>query len=371
MAKKKKTLSPLEVKLNTFVATYLTTISFEEKMFFMSHLRTMIGAGISLVEAMTILAKETDNAKFTLIITEMTGKIEQGQSLSDVMAKYPKVFNDAHIKMIGSGEASGKLEEALTQIEVQMEKTHELISSIRGAMIYPAVIFVAMGGIALMMVIYVLPQMTEIFSEFDAELPLATRILIAVTDFMSNPLNLALIVAVCIALVVSYIQMLRKIPAFRAFVHAVNLRMPIFGSVIKKINLARFSLTLSSLLQSALPITQAVGITADTCSNISYKKALRQAQEDITKGIPLSEILATYPDLFPPMVTEMIMIGERTGEVNDLLKQLSAYFSAQVDKTMKNFSTILEPAIILLLGIAVAGMAVAVIMPMYSLAQNF
>ena len=167
------------------------------------------------------------------------------------------------------------------------------------------------------------------------------------------------------------IKTIENIKEMSATIHKINLNLPIFGAVIKKINLARFSLTLSSLLKSTIPIIQAVEITSETCSNITYKQALKGAVENIKTGQPLSEVLATHDKLFPPMVTEMVMVGERSGEVDRLLQELSEFYGEEVDKTMKNFSTIIEPVIILLLGGAVAGLAVAVIMPIYSLVNNF
>ena len=168
-----------------------------------------------------------------------------------------------------------------------------------------------------------------------------------------------------------FISSLRKFPDFKRFVHKINLHLPIFGKIMKKINLARFSLTLSSLLKSTIPIIDAVQITADTCGNVIYRDILKQAAEKIKTGTPLSEILSQNPSLFPPMVTEMIMVGERTGEVQQLLDELSAFYGSEGDKTMKNFTAIIEPVIIINLGVAVAFMAIAVIMPMYSLVQNF
>jgi type IV pilus assembly protein PilC len=164
---------------------------------------------------------------------------------------------------------------------------------------------------------------------------------------------------------------LKKSVPLKDIIHRVNLKFPIAGHVIKQINLARFSLTLSSLLKSTIPITEAVEITGQTCSNVQYQKALHAATDKIQKGIPLSEILVEHEKLFPPLVTEMIMVGERTGEIDRLLSELANFYSDEVDKTMKNFSTIIEPAIIILLGLAVAGIAVAVIAPMFSLMQNF
>ncbi|MBT4071912.1 MAG: type II secretion system F family protein [Candidatus Magasanikbacteria bacterium] len=358
-------------KMNEWVTMHLTSIPFVQKIFFVEHLRTMVHAGISLVEALRILGKEMENPRFKKIVGFIKSEVEGGKQLSEVLAKYPEVFPSVYIKMIGAGETSGQLETSLEQVEQQMKKNQELISSIRGAMIYPSVVLAAMGGIGILMVTVVLPKLIVIFKDFDAELPLATRMLIVLTDFMSNPVNLSILTVVVVGLITTFIMLLRRVPKFRHGVHTLNLHLPIAGPIIKQINLARFSLTLSSLLKSTIPIIHAVEITADTCTNIRYKEAITSTAEEIKKGINLSDTLGNYPNLFPPIVTEMIMVGERSGQIDQLLQELATFYSKQVDKTMKNFATIVEPVIILTLGVAVGGMAVAVIMPMYSLVQNF
>ncbi|MBI4992734.1 MAG: type II secretion system F family protein [Candidatus Magasanikbacteria bacterium] len=368
---KNKKISPFEQKLNDFVTKYLTSIPFVQKMFFVEHLHTMIHAGLSVVESLDVLSKEIENQKLKLVIAAIKSDVEKGQTLSEALAKHPKAFPPIYVQMIAAGEVAGKLEESLRQVMIQMRKTHELMSSIRGAMIYPSVIIAAMGGIGVMMVTVVLPKLITLFNEFDAELPLATRILIIITNFASSPINMVLIVIIAIGVIMLFVSSLRKFPNFKRFVHKINLRLPIFGKIMKKINLARFSLTLSSLLKSTIPIIDAVEITADTCGNVIYRDTIKQAAEKIKTGAPLSEILSQNHALFPPMVTEMIMVGERTGEVQQLLDELAEFYGSEVDKTMKNFTAIIEPVIIILLGIAVAFMAIAVIMPMYSLVQNF
>ncbi len=346
-------------------------ISFVDKLFFVDHLRTMTHASLSLVESLSILSKETRSKKFKAIIAEISHDVEEGNQLSAVLAKYPRVFPPIYVKMVESGEVSGKLDESLTQVVIQMKKTHALLSSIRGAMMYPAVVVTAMIGVGVLMTTVILPKLLEIFDEFDAELPLATRILIAVTKFMSNPVNLAIVLMALILGLVLFISGLKKNLQFRRLIHTVNLHLPIAGHVVKQINLARFSLTLSSLLKSTIPIIDAVEITAGTCTNLLYQEALRATAKDMKSGTPMSEILARYPKLFSPMVTEMVMVGERAGEVDRLLVELSEFYNEEVDKTMKNFTTIIEPVLIVLLGLVVGGVAVAVIMPMYSLVQNF
>lgn len=368
---KKRTLSPFERKLNDWVALHITTISFTDKVFFVDHLKTMVKAGLSIVDALDILAKEMANRKFQMQLHEVKEKVEKGQPLSDVLAQYPKMFPPIYVKMIAAGEVSGKLEESLEQIVLQMKKTQQLISSIRGAMIYPAVVVSAMGAIGVMMATVVLPQLLILFEDFDAELPLATRILIAITDFISQPLNLVFTLGGIALLITLWVYSLRKYPRFKRVVHMFNLRVPIFGNVIKTINLARFSLTLSSLMRSTIPIVDAVTITSETCSNVMYREALDAVSKKVQDGSPLSEILSNYDDIFPPMVTEMILVGERTGEVDHMLSELADYYGNEVDKTMKNFSTIIEPVLILIMGAAVAGLALAVVTPMFNLVQNF
>lgn len=349
----------------------LTRITLFQKMLFLDHLRIMIKGGLSLVEALDVLARETSNKKFELTIQTIRHDVELGEQLSWALERHPKLFGQMYIRMIEAGETAGQLEGALEQAVVQMKKTFELSAAIHGAMIYPAVILVAMMGIGIMVVTVVLPQLTAIFSEFNATLPLATRVLIYISDTLSHPLTLVLILAIAVALVVGFFLLLRHAPAFRAGVHRLNLRLPIVGGIIREINLARFSLTLSSLLKSTIPVVDAINITADTCSNVQYKIALHGASEAVKRGTPISEALEAHAKLFPPMATEMTMVGEQSGDIDELLTELAEFYNGEVSKTMKNFTTIIEPVIIILIGIAVAGLAVAVIMPMYSLVQNF
>lgn len=371
MAKKKqRELSPLEEQLNDFFAKF-SRIPVVEKLFFVDHLRIMIHASLSLVEALSILEKELSNRKFKKIVMQVLASVEKGDQLSQALGKFPRVFPPMYVKMIEAGEIAGKLDESLEQVVSQMKKSHELSSTIRGAMIYPATIIVVMIGIGVVMTVVVLPKLIEIFDQFDAELPLATRVLIAVTNFMSNPFNLITIFVGVVVFVSLFATALRKIPPFRKIVHTITLSLPIIGAIIKKINLAKFTLTLSSLLKSTIPIVDAVHIAGETTTNVNYQKSLGEAAEYIKTGKPMSDILSEKPKLYPPMVTEMIMVGERTGEVDRLLNELSAFYSSEVDKTMKNFTTIIEPIIIVFLGITVGGVAIAVIMPMYSLTQGF
>jgi type II secretory pathway component PulF len=353
------------------IMKHISRITLFQKMLFLDHLRIMVKGGLSLVEALNVLSRETSNKRFKEVISAIQHDVEQGEQLSEALGKHPKIFGSMYVKMIEAGETAGQLEGALDQAVIQMKKTYELSSSIRGAMVYPAVILVAMTGIGFMVITVVLPQLTAIFSEFNSELPLATRILIAMGNTFSHPLRLILVLVITLGLIIGFILLLRRVPPFRAAVHALNLKLPIAGGIIRQINLARFSLTLSSLLKSTIPVVDAITITADTCGNVQFQNALHNAAEAVKRGTPISEALQSRADLFPPMVTEMVMVGEQSGDVDTLLTELAEFYNSEVAKTMKNFTTIIEPVIIILIGIAVGGLAVAVIMPMYSLVQNF
>lgn len=362
-----KKLSPLEQKINDFFSRYLTRISFVDKMMFVHHLQIMTKAGLSIITSLKILSEESENKKLKLIIAEIKAEVEKGQQLSVALAKYPKVFPPVYVSMIAAGEVAGKLEEALTEVSSQMKKSHELMSKVRGAMIYPAVIFAVMVGIAFFVVLYIFPKLLVLFEETQTELPLATRILIFITHFMQNYWYLIIIFAVL--LVYAYLRAM-KVYSFKKAMHALRLKLPIFGIIIKKINLANFTLTLCSLLNSTIPIIEAVRISSEVLGNVIYKEKLKEASESLKKGINLSEVLTRHPEVFPPMVTEMIMVGEQTGNIEQMLNELSEYYNTEVNETMSNFTSVIEPIIILILGLGVAGVAVAVIMPMYSLTQN-
>ncbi|MEK7681107.1 MAG: type II secretion system F family protein [Patescibacteria group bacterium] len=365
--KKPRRLSPFEQKLNNWIEDHLKRIAMVQKILFVDHLKTMVRAGLSIIDALKILSEEIESKKFKRIIGQIKTGVEQGLQLSEVLAKYPKVFPPIYVSMIAAGETAGKMENALEQVHIQMKKSHELTSKIRGAMMYPAVILVAMMGISVEVVVFILPKLMVMFKEFEVQLPLPTRILIFITDSV-QVYGLWILIGI-IALIVLAVWLIKK-PKIKKIVHTINLKLPIIGSVIKKINLARFTLTLSSLLESTIPIIDATRITSDVLGNVNYRESLLAVSESLKKGIPLSEVLREYSNIFPPMVTEMIMVGERSGKTEDMLRELAEYYGNEVDTTMKNFTTIIEPIIILILGLAVAGIAVAVIMPMYSLTQN-
>ncbi len=362
--KAERKLNKVEVWLND----HLVRVPVMQKILFVHNLSIMVKAGLSIVDGLRIMSEQVENKRLKTVIGEIKGLVEKGQQLSEALSNFPQVFPPIYVSMIGAGETAGKMEEALTQVSDQMKKSHELTAHIKGALIYPAVVLTAMGGIAIEMVVFVLPKILGMFEELHAELPLSTRVLIFIVNSVQH---YGFYIAAGITAFVFLCIWLMKKPKIRSAVHGFLLILPIIGLVIKKINIARFTLTLSSLLQSAIPIIDAVKITAGVEGNVKYRDSLLAASESLKKGEALSDALARTPKLFTPMVVQMIMVGEQSGEVENMLKELAEYYSNEVDMTMKNFSTIIEPILILLLGVGVAGIAVSVIMPIYSLTESF
>jgi len=350
-------------KINLFLQK-LTSVPLAEKLFFIQHLGIMLKAGISLSTALKTLAKQTTNKRFARIIADISRNVEKGVSFTESLKPHEKIFGQLFINMIESGEISGKLEEVLKRLYIQFKKNHELVSKVKGALIYPIVILIAMSGIGTFIMIAVVPKITAMFKDFNAELPLATKLLIKFSDsLVANGLLYLVALIVVILTIVRLIKTKRGRYAF----HGLLLKLPVFSPIIKKINLARFARTTSSLLKTDIMIIKSFQIAANVLGNVHYRQALMEMSDKIKKGGTINEVVANYPKLFPPVVAQMIAVGEDTGELDYILEELAEFYEGEIDQTMNNLPAIIEPILILVLGLVVGGIAVAVIMPMYAL----
>lgn len=353
------------IKFNfNFTLGFLTRISLVEKMMFTQHLAVMIEAGLSLNQALKALIEQTKNLKFKRIIDKLEQSLRQGKSFSNSLAQYPKVFNQLYVNMVRVGETSGNLDNVLKILTSQMKKEHELMSRVKGAMIYPAVIIISMIGIGILMMIMVVPKLTAVFDDLDMELPLTTRIVIGFSDLLKNNLISGLIALVGF---IFFIKFISKIKIIKYLLHGIYLRLPIFGQLIRKINSARFARTLSSLIESGVPIVEALGIVAGTLNNLHFKRTLINSAKEIQKGKELSTTLMKHKKLYTPMVIQMISVGEKTGNLTKVLKHLANFYETEVDNMTKNLSAIIEPVLMIVIGAAVGFFAVSMIKPMYSM----
>ncbi len=344
-------------------------VKLPQKIFFTENLRVMIKAGLSLTEALRTLALQTEQKGFKAVILELNNDVEQGKSLSQALSRFTNLFEPIFINMIAAGEVSGTLEKTLEQLTVQMRKDYDLISKVKGAMTYPIVILTATVFIGIGMMIFVVPQILSIFEEMgNVELPLPTRILIGATNIMKHDWPFLIIGTV--GLVWAFLWATKR-PLGKRIWHKILLSMPIIGPIIQKINLARFTRTLSALLRTDIPIVQGLTITSDIVRNIYYHDACLAMAEAVKKGETISHVLEQSPKLFPPLVVQMTAVGERAGTVDQMLEEIAEFFEKQVDQIMGSLSSIIEPILIIFLGGAVGGIALAIITPIYSLTTQF
>ncbi len=340
-------------------------VSLVEKMVFSRHLAVMVNAGLSLNQSLKILAKQSKNPKFKKIINQIEESVRQGEAFSQGLAKYPKVFNEIYINMVRVGETSGNLSKVLKILAEQMKKNHELISRIRGAMIYPSVIICAMIGIGILMMIMVVPKLTEIFTDMDIELPMSTKIIIGISNFLKN--NYISGIIIFIALIALIKTLATKVEPIRKVLHLAYIYLPILGSLIRKVNSARFARTISSLIKSGVSLVKSLQIVSGTLNNIHFKEALIQSAQQVQKGENLSAALTEYENLYTPMVIQMIDVGEETGNLSEILETLADFYEEEIDNATKNLSSIIEPIIMIIIGAAVGFFAVSMIQPMYSM----
>ena len=345
----------------------MSPIPADEKLFFVRNLCVMLKAGVPLLSALQTLGKQSVNKHFIQVISDTSKAVEKGKSFTEALKLNPEVFGELFINMVEAGELSGKLENVLDQLYIQMKKHHELISKIKGALTYPAVVLFAMGGIGIFMMIVVVPQIASMLKDFNTELPLATKVIIGVSDFLANNTTIALII---IALAIYVLVRIYKTTPGRYYFDLGMLKMPIFGKIAMKINLAKFARTVSSLLKTDIMIIKSFQITANVLGNVHYRAAINDIGDKIKKGTPINEVVGTYPKLFPPIVTQMISIGEQTGELDSILQELAEFYEEEVDAVMESLPSIIEPVLILVLGSAVGVMAVAIVMPMYSITTS-
>lgn len=351
-------------KFTAFSANIFAHVKLSEQILFTKNLSGMLKAGLPLSRAILVLKKQTKNQKFNEILTSLTSSINGGETFSAALAKFPKVFSKLFISMVRAGEESGNLANSLSDIGVNLEKSNSLTKRIKGALIYPGIIFSAMVIIGILLFAFVVPTLATTFKSLGATLPWSTRLLIFVGNFFSHNL--------IFSFVFIFIAAFGMFTLFRAqfmakYVDFALLKIPVVSNLTKELNTARTARTLSSLLFSGVSITRAVEITEDVVQNVYYKKVLEQAKSAIEKGAPFSQVFEANPQLYPIMMSEMIQVGEETGKLSDMLLQIALFYEEEVENKTKNLSTIIEPVLMLFIGAGVGFFAISMISPLYSI----
>lgn len=338
----------------------------KEFVIFSRQLATMIDAKVPLILALNSIAEQIDNRFFAMKLRKIIVDVDGGDSFSDALSKHPDVFSKFYVNMVKAGEVSGSLQKNLNNLADNIEKNYELTAKLRGAMYYPAFIFSAMIVVGFAMMAFVMPKLLEILKESSVELPIQTKILIAVSNFMAVywwAVGLALIGAI-----IGFVYYLRTEDGRREF-DQIIIKVPIIGKILNNIYIARFAENLSTLIQSGLPITTALMITSDVIGNEVYRTIIREAADEIKKGGEISEVLSQY-ELIDPMVVQMTKIGEETGRVDMTLNKVTEFYTKESENMVKNFSTLIEPVIMVILAIGVGILVSAVLLPIYQVATS-
>lgn len=338
-----------------------------EKIVFARNLSSMISAGLSVTRALDVMEKQAKSKRLKDLFHDLSLDVSHGETLSDAMKKKPKIFSRLFTSMVRAGEESGNLSGSLSIVANQMDKSYALAKKVRGALIYPAVILSVMVVLAILMLVYMVPTLTETFKGIGVELPLSTRIIISMSDFLVA--NTILVVFALILFIFAVMAAFRSAPG-RKILDVVSIRIPVIGTIIKEAASARTARSLSSLMSSGVNIIVALEVTADIMQNSLYKKALAETEMAIQKGEPMSVVFSKYENIYPVFVSEMVAVGEETGKISDMLLGVATYYENEVEEKTKDLSTIIEPILMIIIGAAVGVFAISMLAPTYSLVEN-
>jgi type IV pilus assembly protein PilC len=342
-------------------------ISLKEKLMFTRNLGVMVSSGLPLSKAILSIALQTKDKRFVKVLKDIQSEVQSGANFADGLAKYPAIFNDLFVNMVKVGESSGNLEEVLNILALQLEKEHDLRSKVRGAMMYPAVIIVAMIGIGILMLTYILPKITGVFQDMNVTLPPSTMFIIAISDFLRNHSVMAVGLVVFLGV---FFKFFLKTEAGKKTAAFVVINTPVVNNIVIKVNCARFARIYSSLLKSGVSLVETLKIISETLTNYYYKNAAIEGIEYVQKGNNLSVLIAGKKKIFPVLVSQMLEVGEETGKTEVVLLKLAEFYEAEVDQLTKNLSSIIEPVLMVIIGGAVGFFAISMLQPMYSIMDN-
>lgn len=343
-------------------------LSVKEQMIFVKRLAFLVNASVPILESLHMVSEQAKSRRYSRIMKSVIADVTNGLSLSKALGRFPHVFGDFGVNIIRIGESSGTLSQNLEYLADELRKHDTLRKKIVGALVYPAVITAATLGITAFLMLYLFPKIMPVFTSLNMELPLSTKIVMSVSLFLQS-YGLILVAAVVLVVVLGTI-LIRKNEAVRYSFDAAMLRMPVFGEMIRFYNLATATRTLGLLLRSGVTLAEALPLTADTTRNLIYKEQYQLLAEAVIRGERVSTHLFKKPELFPIITTQMIAVGERSGSLSTTLVYLSELYEQEVDEFTKNLSSLVEPALMVIMGVLVGFIAISIITPIYGITQH-
>ncbi|MCO5170617.1 MAG: type II secretion system F family protein [Planctomycetes bacterium] len=363
-ARGKQEVNAIQAFLTGKVTAKSARVKLKELVIFTRQLATMISAGIPLLECLEILAEQVENPGFKAVLEEIVLDVRSGTDLSSALAKHPRVFEDIYVNMVRAGEVSGQIDEILVRLAEYQEATQKLRQQIVSAMTYPVISLLLIFGIVLFLLLVIIPKFKEIFASMGVELPWITQALLTTSDFLIDQWYIWVpgIIGGAIGL-----RLYSKTTIGRRQADWLKLFMPIFGPLFKKVSISRFTRTFATLISSGVPILGALEIVASTSGNVHIEELVMAASDSVRQGDTLASPLATRPKLFPPMVTRMIAIGEKSGALEQLLMKISEFYDDEVEAAVEQLTSLIEPLMICIMGVLVGGMVLAIFLPIFAL----
>ena len=347
----------------SFLNRYKSRVSQADVTVFTRQLATMTNAGLPIVEALSILRMQS-KANLQAVFSQILADVEGGESLSTAMKKHTRVFSPTYLALVKSGETGGVLDKVLDRLADNLEKQQEFRGKVKGALIYPAIIVVGMIIVAIVMMVFVIPKLTDLYTQFDAELPFTTRLLLGFTGIFTKYWYLA---AIVIFIAGWSFSLYRKTTQGQHQIAEIMFKIPIFGDLQKEIILTELTRTLSLMVGSGVPILEGLSVTAGVVENVIISDALKDVSNQIEKGFPVAFAFAKHPDAFPYILSQMVSVGEETGKMEEVLAKVSHVFEVSSEQKVKALTAAIEPVIMIVLGIGVAFLVIAVILPIYNL----
>lgn len=354
----------VEAKAQSLIQ-FLNRISAKEMVGMVRMLAVMISASVPIPDAMRNISRQIKNPRFKVILADIANEIEGGSRLSEALDRYPNVFSQFFINMVRSGETTGQLSDVLNYLADQQERDYDMMAKLRGALMYPAVIVVGMGIVGFIMMVYVVPKLTEVLIEAQVELPLATRILIGASNFMAT--FWWLIIIGVVAFSVGFIYWIKT--DYGSFIwDSLKLRLPVFGRLFRDMYVVRFCQSMQTLMKGGVTLIQALEIASAVMGNAVWKKMIIETIQEVNDGNSLVTVMQREKTV-PTMVVQMLAVGEETGRLDDVLRRVGDFYARSVANMTASMMTLIEPIIMIILGLAVGGMVSAIMLPMYKLSS--